>query len=319
ARSLVGAEAAALVNVLPRNVQAPTDTFRVAGRAVDPSASAPRACAIQASPEYADVFGIAVLQGRFFETGDRLGQPGVAVVNRSFAEAWFGTESPLGHHLDFQGESREIVGVVADVQQVILRRPGQVQAEAIYVPAAQSPGGPYTVVVRAAGDPALMKEPLRAGIQELDPDLLLPQVLTLDEFVTQFFVGVDVFNTILGGFGALALILAALGTYGVLACQVTRRRHEIGIRMAIGAQAGEVVRMVARQGVVMSALGLGIGGLLLVPLSRTVRALLVGILAVDGSTPWVVAGVLFCVTLVASVVPAVRAASTDPVLALRDD
>jgi len=259
-----------------------------------------------------------VLQGRFIEDGDRPGQPPVVVVNRSFAKTWFGTESPVGQHLEFRGESREIVGVVEDVQQVIIQTPGQVQSEAIYTPAAQSPGGIYTVVVQSSGDPGALKEPLRAGLQALDPDLTLSQVLTMDEFFDQFFVGVQVFNTILGGFGILALLLASLGTYGVLAYQVTQRRHEIGIRMAVGAQGGEVVRMVTKQGVGMTVLGLGIGGLALIPLTKLLRALLLGLTPVSGTTGFWVAGVLFTVTLAASLVPAYRASATDPVLALRD-
>lgn len=318
ARALEGARAVAVVNVLPRNVQAPVDTFRVRGREVDPGASAPQAFALQASPGYAEAFGIAVLQGRFIEDGDRPGQPPVVVVNRSFAKTWFGTESPVGQHLEFRGESREIVGVVEDVQQVIIQTPGQVQSEAIYIPAAQSPGGIYTVVVQSSGDPGALKEPLRAGLQALDPDLTLSQVLTMDEFFDQFFVGVQVFNTILGGFGILALLLASLGTYGVLAYQVTQRRHEIGIRMAVGAQGGEVVRMVTKQGVGMTVLGLGIGGLALIPLTKLLRALLLGLTPVSGTTGFWVAGVLFTVTLAASLVPAYRASATDPVLALRD-
>lgn len=319
AHALEGARLAAVVDVLPRNVQAPVDTFRVQGREVDPAASAPRAFALRASAEYAEAFGIGVLQGRFFQEGDRLGQAPVVVVNRSFAQAWFGNDNPVGHHLQFRGESREIVGVVEDVQQVLLRTPGQVESEAIYMPAAQSPGGVYTLVVRAAGDPAALKEPLRATLQELDPDLTLSQVLTMDEFTDQFFLGVQVFNTILGGFGILALLLASLGTYGVLAYQVTQRRHEIGIRMAVGAQGREVVRMVTTQGVWMAALGLGIGGLVMVPLTGLLRSVLDGISTVSGDTTVMVAVVLFTVTLVASLVPAYRASATDPLVALRDE
>jgi putative ABC transport system permease protein len=318
-RGVEGARAVAVVNVLPRNVQAPTDSFHVEGRDLDPSVSAPRAFALQASPEYADVFGIDVLQGRFFEDGDRPDQPPVVVVNRSFADKWFAGESPVGRVLQVRGASREIVGVVADVQQVLFTTPGQVESEAIYFPAAQTPGGGYTLVVGAAGDPGALKEPLRRGLQEIDPDLTLSQVLTMDEFTDQFFVGVSVFNTILGSFGILAILLASLGTYGVLAYQVSQRRHEIGIRMAVGAQAGEVVRMVTRQGVGMSVLGLGIGGLVMIPLTRLVRSLLAGFVTVSADTGFVVAGILFSVTLAASLLPAFRASATDPVRALRDE
>jgi putative ABC transport system permease protein len=308
-----------MVNVLPRNVQAPTDSFRIQGEDIDPSVAAPRAFMIQASPEYATVFGIDVVQGRFFEDDDRPDQPPVVVVNRSFAEKRFGGASPVGRMVRVRGSSREIVGVVSDVRQVLFNQPGQVQDEAMYLPAAQTPGGTYTLVVRAAGPPGSLKEPLRLAVQELDPDLTLAQVLTMDEFTDQFFVGVSVFNTILGSFGVLAILLASLGTYGVLAYQVSQRRHEIGIRMAVGAQAGEVVRMVTRQGVGMSLLGLGIGGLVMVPLTKLLRSLLAGFVTVNANTGFVVAAILFSVTLAASVLPGLRASTTDPVRALRDE
>ena len=318
ARGLEGARAVAVVNVLPRNVQAPTDSFHVQGREIDPATAAPRAFALQASPAYPDVFGIDVLRGRFFEDGDGPDQPPVVVVNRSFAEKWFANESPVGRILELRGAAREIVGVVSDVQQVLFTTPGQVESEAIYLPAAQTPKGGYTLAVRAAGDPAGLKEPLRLEVQALDPDLTLASVLTMEEFTDQFFVGVNVFNTILGSFGILAILLASLGTYGVLAYQVSQRRHEIGIRMAVGAQAGAVVRMVTKQGLVMSALGLGIGGLVMIPLTRLVRSLLAGFVTVRSDTGFVVAGILFSVTVAASLLPAFRASATDPARALRD-
>jgi putative ABC transport system permease protein len=319
ARGIEGAGAGALVSVLPQNVQTPTDTFRIPGRVVDAAASSPRAFSLRASSGYAEALGIDVLRGRFFEDGDRLGESPVVVVNRSFAETWFPEEDPVGQYVIFRDQPRRIVGVVADVRQTLIRTPGQVESEAIYVPTAQVPDAPLTLVVRSKGDPQALKEPLRTAIQALDPDLTLSQTLTMDEFVEQFFVGVQVFNTILGGFGILAILLASLGTYGVLAYQVGQRRHEIGIRMAVGAQSRAVVRMVTRQGVAMAALGLVIGGLVLVPLTRLLRGILEGISPVSGDTGFFVAGVLFTVTLAASLIPALQASAVDPVRALRDE
>lgn len=319
ARGLEGARAVAVVNALPRNFQAPSDTFQLAGEARDAAVGAPRAVSLIASPEYVDAFGIAVLQGRFFNDGDRAGSAPVAVVNRSFVERWLGGGDALGRFVDVQGETRQVVGVVEDVQQVLVSTPGQVESEAIYVPAAQVPGGSFVLVVAAAGDPGELKEPVRTALQAIDPDLTLSQLLTMDEVVEQFFAGIDVFNTILGGFGVLAILLAALGTYGVLAYQVTQRRHEIGIRMAVGARGTEVIRMVTRQGALMAGLGLALGGAVLVPLTRLLRSILQGFATVETSTGFFVAAILLAVTLAASLVPARRAAGLDPVQALRDD
>jgi ABC-type antimicrobial peptide transport system permease subunit len=283
-------------------------------------ATEPQAFALTASPGYLDTFGIELLQGRFFAPSDRFGRTPVVVVNRSFAERWFAGESALGHRIEFRDEAREIVGIVQDVQQVMIQTPGGVQSEAIYMPAAQAPADGYFVTLRTrAGDPRLLAGPLESALQELDPDLTVTQVLTMPEVTEQAFVGIDVFNTILGSFGVLAILLASIGSYGVLAYSVNQRRNEIGIRMALGAEGRNVVWMVARQGLSLSVLGLGIGGLLLVPLLGVIRSLMVGIAPVRGNTTVSVAALLFAVTAVASLVPACRAARLKPGNALNPD
>jgi len=318
-RGIDGAGGAALANALPRGFQTPTDTFHIAGMDRDAATSAPRVFSLKTTPGYAEVLGIDVLQGRFFEAADGPDAAPVAVVNRSFVTAWIPGGDAVGRFVDFQGESRLIVGVLDDVQQVLFNTPGQVEAEAIYIPAAQDPMASYTLVVRSAGDPVELKEPIRTAVRSLDPDLTVSQLLTMEEFDEQAFAGISVFNTILGGFGILAILLASVGTYGVLAYQVTQREHEIGIRMAVGAQGGQVVRMVARQGLWMAVMGLALGGVVLIPLTRLLSSVLAGFGTVRADTGLVVAGILFVVTLTASLVPAYRASSLDPVRALREE
>jgi putative ABC transport system permease protein len=165
----------------------------------------------------------------------------------------------------------------------------------------------------------MLAEPLRAAVRRLDPDLTLGQVLTMDEVTAQNFAGIDVFSAILGGFGVLAILLASLGNYGVLAYSVNGRRHEIGIRMALGAEGRGVVWMVARQGVALAVIGLALGGLLMVPLIGVIRSIMAGIATVSSGSVTTVAAVLFAVTVVASLVPAYRAAAVNPVTALRQD
>lgn len=319
ARGLQGARSPALVNALPRNFAVPTDTFLLGDVVREGATAAPRAFSLKASPGYVEALGIEVLQGRFFDERDRWGGTPVAVVNRSFVTRWMPSGDPIGRHVVFEGESRQIVGVVEDVQQLLVPTPGQVESEAIYLPAAQAPLAGYSLVASSSGDPLALKEPLRTGLQGLDPDLTLSQLLTMDEVMEQFFAGVNVFNSILGGFGILAILLASLGTYGVLAYQVTQRRQEIGIRMAIGARDREVVKMVARQGVVMGVIGLALGGLVLVPLTRLLQTLLDGFSTVSADTGLYVSAVLFLVTLAASLLPAMRASKLDPVRALRGE
>jgi len=141
----------------------------------------------------------------------------------------------------------------------------------------------------------------------------------MDEVTERNFAGIDIFNTILGGFGILAILLASVGSYGVLAYSVNQRRNEIGIRMALGAESRSVVWMVARQGMLLAAIGLGIGGLLMVPLLGVLRSLMVGFATVSGDSTAAVAALLFVVTVVASLVPAYRAATVSPVSALQQD
>ena len=320
AARIEGVAAASLVNSLPRSFGAPTDSFQIRGRETEEGSQAPQAFALQASPGYADTFGIELLQGRFFSDSDGLGQAPVVVVNRSFANTWLAGENPLGHYIEYRDESREIVGVVDDIQQVLLQTAGGVESEAIYIPVAQAPANRYFVTLRSrGGDPNLLAEPLRAALRGLDPDLTLSQILTMNDVTERSFVGINIFNTILGGFGILAILLASVGSYGVLSYSVNQRRKEIGIRMALGAESESVVWMVARQGVWLALLGLGIGGLLMIPLLGVIRSLMVGFSTVSGNSTVAVAALLFAVTVVASLVPAYRAARVNPVSALQQD
>jgi len=318
ALSVSGVTAVTLTNSLPQNFQAPTDSFRVAGEPVDGAARAPKAMTLKAAPGYLQTLGVSLVQGRFFEHSDRLGGAPVIVVSRSLAEARFEGRSALGQRLEMDGESREIVGVLEDVKQVAFQ--SQVRTdEAIYIPVGQEPEGARWIMLRTAGDPQDAKESLRVAVQELDPDLTVSQTRTMDEFVAQFFVGINVFNTVLGGFGVMALLLASLGTYGVLAYSVSQRGHEIGIRMAVGARPGEVVRMIARQGITLGVIGLAIGGLMTLPLIGLLNSLLQGLSTVKPLTLLFIGSVLFAVTMVASLVPARRAAAVDPVRTLREE
>ncbi len=320
AESIEGAEKAALVNALPRTFGSPIETFQIRGRETDPGSRAPQAFSLLASPSYLDTFDIELLQGRFLDDTDGLGQAPVAVVNRSFSETWLAGESAVGHYIEIDGESRQIVGVVEDIQQVLLQTGGGVQSETIYRPIAQAPPASFFLTLRGRGaDPRELADPLRVALRGLDPDLAVSQALTMNQVTEQNFVGINIFNTILGGFGILAILLAAVGSYGVLAYSVSQRRNEIGIRIALGAEGSRVVWMVARQGVFLAVLGLAIGGVFMFPLLGLIRSLMVGIATVSGEVAAAVAVLLFAVTVVASLVPAVRAANVDPVSALQHE
>lgn len=319
AAGIGGAGSVALTSSLPQSFLPATDSARIPGRA-DPAGDAHwQAITILASPGYLETMDVELLQGRFFRTGDRADAPPVAVVNRTLARIRFPDRSPVGERVVVRGESREIVGVTADVQQVLVTTPRTASGEAIYLPVAQADGGPGILVLEASSDPHALVAPLRVALQEIDPDLILPRVLTMSEVLDRAFTGIRVFNVILGVFGVVALFMAALGTYGVLAHAVSRRRHEIGIRLALGAQPGAVVTMISRQGIVLGVVGLVLGGLGALSLVRVLRSTLQGFATVEPSTLVAIAALLFGVSVAASVLPARAAAGVDPVTTLKGE
>jgi putative ABC transport system permease protein len=260
---------------------------------------------------------IRLLQGRFFRDEDRAGTAPVAAVNRELAERRFPAQNPVGLRIVVSGVEREIVGVVSDVQQQLVTAPGTTD-ETVYVPQAQS-GVVGTLVLEAAGDPHDLARPIRDEIHRIDVDVALATVLTHEELVDRAFVGIRVFNWVLGGFGVMALLLAAIGTYGVLAYSVSQRRHEIGVRMALGAEPGAVVRMISGQGLRLGAVGLALGLLGTFPLVGVIRSVVSTFASVNPSTIGIIAAVLAGVTVLASWLPARRAAVVDPVKTLKEE
>lgn len=319
ARGVPGVRGAALVSALPMGFGTPTDTFRVGSGGGEEGENAPSALVVKASPDYPETLGLGLLEGRFFTENDRLGEVPVAVVSRTLARDRFPAGSPVGARIRVQGESREIVGVVADVRQALAQRPDAPPPGVLYLPTGQFPREGYFLLARAEGDPRSVADPLGTALQRVDPDLALAQLMTLDEVIEQFFVAIEVFNVILTGFGVLALFLAALGVYGVLAHSVNRRRREIGVRMAVGARAQEVVRLFAREGLILGAVGLAAGLLSTLPVSILLRSLMQGITTVAWSTVFLAGSVLFAAVMLASVLSASRAAGVDPVKTLKQE
>ncbi|NNM32617.1 MAG: FtsX-like permease family protein [Gemmatimonadetes bacterium] len=317
-RGIGGVEEAAFVTVLPQSSFGAADTFRVEGHSFDPGVPAPRATVVQASSGYLSAMGIDLVQGRFFTDEDRLDGLAVAVISRSVRDADFPRGDALGARVTVRGQARTIVGIADNVPMTLIQTPGTPTDAAIYLPMGQMPAGTSTIVLRTGGDPRAAADPLRESLQRVDPDLSLSSVLTWDEYINQFLVGIQVFNVVLGGFGIVALLLAALGTYGVLSYSVNQRRREIGIRMTVGAEPRSVVVMMARQGLLLATVGLAIGLLLTLPLVGVVQGLLAGFATVRPGSLSVIAALLFAVTMIATLVPALRAAMVDPVSTLRD-
>jgi len=314
---LPGVVGAAAATARPRTPVLPTEPYTVTGEPTPEGQAAPSTGVLAASPEFFATVGIDLLEGRGFEATDAPGAAQVALVNASFAARHWPGDDPLGRQITVRGEPRRIVGVVANViHGVFFERE---QQPAVYLPLAQQAPGGAVVTFRVDGDPASLANPVREAVTAFEPGLVATQVQTLDEFTEQFFVGMRVITSILGGFGALALLLAALGTYGVLSYSVVQRTHEIGVRMALGAKGGEVRRMVTRQGLVLAALGITLGVPGVIGVTRVIGSAMSNMAEVEPMTVLGVAVALAVVTVLASWMPARRAAAVDPLIALRGE
>ena len=287
AEAIEGVEEAALVNALPRHVRlthrdVPDPRAGNRGRlAGAPGLRAARFARLRRHVRHRARAG-ALLRGR-----RPARQAPVAVVNRSFAETWLAGESPLGHYVDVRDEAApdrrrrrgHPAGAAPDRRARAVR--GHLHADR---PSAR-PQLLRDLCAAAAAIRGCSPSPSAARSAGLDPDLTLSQVLTMDEVTAQNFVGIDIFTTILGGFGILAILLASVGSYGVLAYSVNQRRNEIGIRMALGAETRAWCGWWRARVVLLAAVGLAIGGLFMIPLLGLIRSLMVGLATVSGDTP----------------------------------
>jgi predicted permease len=282
-------------------------------------------------PHYFDVFHIPLTSGRVFNERDtKTGSP-VLVVNDAFVKKYFPKGNALGERItiargmgkEFEDRTREIVGVVHSVREQGLNND---PAPVVYIPAAQVPDlmqafanniVPQLWVVRTQGDPALMIEPVRQQFLAVDRELAVSDFKSMDK-ILEGATSVETFLlTLVGAFAGLAVILAAIGIYGVVAYMVEQRTSEIGIRMALGAGQGSVLGMVARHGLVLASVGVAAGLGAAFGLTRFLAKLLYGVKPSDPMTFLSVALVLLAVAGVACVVPALRATRVDPVIALR--
>jgi len=324
-RSLPGVQFAAATAQLPLSSDVGNTTIEVVGRPLPPG-QWDVTDFISVTPEYLSVMQIALRAGRFIEKHDTEESPPVCVINQTTANRYFGKDDPIGKKLKLGINSftPEIVGVVRDVRQRSLdfdSLPPSIQkltSSQVYVPYAQTALWPrMTVVVRASSAPMALANALRAEVRALDKHLPVSKVRTM-ETVRGDSIAQPRFRALLIVlFGAVALALATIGIYGVMAYSVARRTHEIGLRMALGAQNSDVMKLVVRHGMSLTAIGLAIGLAGAFALTRLLSAMLYGVSATDPLTfaavPLALAGVAFC----ACYLPARRATKIDPMVALR--
>jgi putative ABC transport system permease protein len=272
------------------------------------------------SPTYLDTLGIRLIRGRGFTEFDRVGQPKVVLINETAARTLWPNEDPLGKRASLgQGgfqDGAEVVGIVADV------RYGMVEAPVIpdfYLPVLQSRRTMGVIFVRSGAPAASIVAAIRSDVQALDPDLPLTDIKMMGERFKDATWRTRVSAWLLGVFASLALVLAALGTYGVMSQGVEQRRKEIGVRMALGAGRREILRLIIGRVVAVAIAGIVLGVALAVPAMKLLTALLYQVRPGD---PWVFAGlafVLLTVTLLAGYIPARRATRVDPLTTLRSE
>jgi putative ABC transport system permease protein len=320
-QSLPGVQAVGITSALPfhdNQVLIPK-SVKIEGRASAPGQD-PTAYIINVTPEYLRALGVPLLRGRELNRFDKADVAPVAMVNSSMAVRNWPAEDPIGKKITFDASGRamtcEIVGVVGDVRPNGLDTAPRLE---IYLPYAQSPASLVTWIVRTAGDPLKELTAIKEKIREGNPTQTFLSIATMDQMVDRTITQRRFNLMLLGSFAALALILAAVGLYGLISYMTAQRTHEIGIRIALGAQTGDVMRLIIGQGIKLALVGalIGIAGALAV--TRLMRSLLFGVSAIDPLTFVVVAVSLILVALAACWLPARRATKVDPLTALKDE
>jgi putative ABC transport system permease protein len=269
-----------------------------------------------ASPDYFRAMGIPLVSGRVFEDGDREGRPLVAVISAAAAQRFWRDRNPVGERFSIDDPDITIVGVVGDVHSASLDSAPQ---PTVYVPYRQDPWPFMTFALRTEAAPSTLTAAVGDAIWRVDKDQPVSAVLTMDQQLSNSLTRRRFSVTLLSGFGAVAVSLAAIGLYGVLAFIVAQRRREIGVRMALGAQPRDVIADVLGQGLRLAGLGIVVGIGLALAATRLLNSLLFGTSPTDALTFAAVAALLVTIAACASLVPALRASRVDPLVALRDE
>ncbi len=274
-----------------------------------------------ASPDYFRVMRIPLLRGRFFSEHDTASNPNVAIISETLARRYFPNQDPIGRQMRFgfspnSNVPREIIGVVGDLRDAALsRKPGPM----MYVPFAQAPLYGGEVVVRSSSSASSIAAGIRQTVHSIDKDLPVTDVESFPDAVGAS-IAQERFRTVMmSSFSGIALILAAVGIFGVISYSASQRTHEIGIRIALGAQQRNVLRLILGQGARLALLGLGIGAAAALPLTHLMAGLLYGVSGTDPLTFGTVGIVLFGVAVTACYIPARRAMRVDPMVALRHE
>lgn len=314
--TLPGVEATGVARILPIAHEL-TVGYYVEGKPREPDNQLPQTSYSAVSADYFNAMRIPLIAGRMFTDRDNQQSPRVAIVSAELVQRVFPGEDPIGRRINVTTgpeNFREIVGVVGDVTQQGLVRGA---SQHVYEPFAQASSNFMTLIVRGANDPAALVPAIRSKVLELDQELPLQRVTTLDKIIANSIRQQRFTSVVLSVFAAVALVLAVAGLYGVISYSVAQRTRELGIRLALGAQVGDVLRLVLKQGMTFVLVGEVIGIAGAYALTGLMQGLLFGVTATDKVTFITVAVSLFLVALVACYVPARRATKVDPLIALK--
>jgi putative ABC transport system permease protein len=293
--------------------------FTIEGRPRDPNEQGLELPIDTVLPNYFQAMGVQLLKGRTFTPQDTRESPRVTIVNETFAKRYFPDEDPVGKRFTFgrPGPNTRwitIVGVVRDTKRQGVERPIRIES---WMPLAQRPSGSMELVLRTTGDPLLLSNAVREAVWSIDRDMPIPTIRTMEHVMSERVAQRRLNMLLLGLFALVALILSAVGIYGVMSYTVTQRTHEIGIRMALGAQSGDVIGLVLKQGIALTLVGVAFGLIATFMLTRLMASLLFGVSARDPITFAAIAALLTGVALLACWIPARRATKVDPMVALR--
>ena len=315
-----GVREAGAINTLPLK-KGPTFRFRIEGRAPLPIDKWPPANYRSVSPNYFHVMNIPLLQGRPFMDSDNEQARTVLLVNQSLVQQNFGGENVVGKRINFgrtdsnqQPVWLEIVGVVADVKNLELKE--QPEPE-VYFSSLQSPFEAMSIVIRSTVEPNSLAAAVRSAVNEVDKTVPVADIETMDRIVTESVMQPRFNMVLLGLFSAIALLLSAAGIYGVTSYTVTQRTHELGIRLALGAQLSDVLRLILKQGLIVIFIGVAIGLGAAFVLTRLLKTLVFGVSTTDPLTFVGITLLLSLIALIACYVPARRATKVNPLVALR--
>lgn len=315
-RALPGVEAAALVTRLPLAPDINMEGVRVPGHQ-GPNDDAVPIDAVAVGPGYFEAVGVPIVEGRAFTEADRKGGPRVAIVNQTMAKKYWPGESAIGKRIylgEYSEPPYEVVGVSRDHK---VRSIGEEPRPYLETPWLESPRRSIGIAIRTRGPARAALPMLRKAILELEPRIVFTDQDTAADVAAQTLLPTRIGALMLGAFGLLALLLAAVGLYGLVAYSVSRRTREVGIRMAIGARPLDVLGLVLRQGLKLALVGIGVGALAAAAVARVLESLLYGVSAFDPVAYGAAGLVLLAVAALANAIPAWRASRVDPMRALR--